>query len=77
LQPVAAFTSVAVRSSTFVNWSGVSVGRSASRTAAAAATCGAANEVPDACRNSSGPQSEYPWLTHVGRGAVSARGSVE
>jgi len=69
--------SVAVRSNRFKTWSGCSAGSSANKTAAAAVTCGAANEVPAACRNSSGPQSEYPWFWHSGRVAVRARGSVE
>ena len=30
--------------------------------AAAAVTIGAENDVPSACRNSNGPQSEYPWF---------------
>jgi hypothetical protein len=42
----------------FDTWSGRSDGFSASSTAAAAVTCGAANDVPEACTNSSGPQSE-------------------
>src|SRR6266511_1389747 len=45
-QPVEAFRSTADRSRMVVVWLGVSVERCASRSAAAAATCGAANDVP-------------------------------
>ena len=58
-QPFAAVSSVALRSSSHDTWSGVSFGSSPSTSAAAAETCGAANDVPIASRNSSGPQSEY------------------
>ena len=58
MQPFEALTSVAERSRMFAIWSDCSVGLNAISTAAAAATCGAAKEVPAACRNSSGPQSE-------------------
>ena len=57
-QPVAGFTSVAVRSSSHSTWSGVSFGSTPSSSAAAAATCGAANEVPMPSWNSDGPQFE-------------------
>src|SRR5262245_6953993 len=75
--PVAALTSAAECSSTDVTWSGVRVGLAANSSAAAAVTCAAAYDVPSAGRNSGGPQIEYPWSTHVGRFAVSVRGSVE
>src|SRR5580765_2429344 len=77
LQPFAAFTSVAERSRMFATWSDCKLGLSASSTAAAAVTWGAAKDVPAACRNSSGPQSEYPWFMQSGRNDVNARGSVE
>ena len=77
MQPFDAFTSVAVRSRMLMTWSGCNAGFSAKRTAAAAVTCGAAKDVPAAWRNSSGPQSEYPWFWQRGRDEVSARGKVE
>ena len=43
----------------YPTWSGVSEGSTPSRSAAAALTCGAANDVPIASRSSNGPQSEY------------------
>ena len=58
LQPVAALTSSAKRVRMCPTWSGWSRGRAASRSAAAAATCGAAKDVPSALRYSSGPQIE-------------------
>ena len=57
-QPFAASRSVAVDWRIFVTWSGCSVGCRLRSTAAAAATCGAAKDVPCASRYSSGPQLE-------------------
>jgi hypothetical protein len=49
---VAVFASTAVRWSRAVTWSGRRSGRTASSVAAAAVTCGAANEVPSGGRKS-------------------------
>ncbi len=57
-------SSVAVRSSSHETWSGVSAGSTPMRSAAAAVTCGAANEVPRPSWNSDGPQSEYGIPAH-------------
>jgi hypothetical protein len=77
LQLFAALRSTAVRSSRYEIWSAFSVGLSASRMAAAAVTCGAANDVPAPRRKSDGPQSEYPWSVQEGFCAVMASGIVE
>src|SRR5207237_6177596 len=76
-QPVAAFTSSALCSSSVVAWLFDSDGAVANSTAAAAVTCGAANDVPSGLRSSSGPQSEKPWSAQSGLGDVIASGSVE
>ncbi len=57
-QPSAGVMSTAERSSSVATWSGVSVGSVASRSAAAADTWGAANEVPSPPEYSSPAQSE-------------------
>ena len=76
-QPVAGETSSAPRSSSHDTWSGVSVGSCPSRSAAAAETCGAANDVPIASRNSSGPQIEYGPSGHAVAESARSRGMVE
>ena len=76
-QPVAAFASSALRSSSHATCSGASLGSWPSRSAAAAETCGAANDVPIASRNSNGPQSEYGWSAQPARRSTSCRGIVE
>ena len=57
-QPFAGVASVAECSSSSEAWSGRRPGRSANSIAAAAETCAAENDVPDAWRKSFGPQSE-------------------
>ena len=57
-QPVEELASAAERSSSHSTWSGVSFGSTPRSSAAAAATCGAANEVPIPSLNSDGPQLE-------------------
>ena len=56
--PLAGVAVVAVRSISVETWSGLSEGRIENRVAAAALTCGAENDVPDAWRYSFGPQLE-------------------
>ncbi len=75
--PVDASSSIALRSSSHETWSGRSVGSWPRMSAAAAATCGAAKDVPIALRNSSGPQSEYGCPVHAGLSSSRFVGIVE
>ena len=77
MQPFVAFTSSALCSSNASTWLFVSWGFTAKSSAAAAETCGAANDVPSGSLYSSLPQSEKPCGTQVARSAVSASGKVE
>ena len=79
-QPVAGVASVALRSSTHSSWELESLGYSPSRSAAAAVTCGAANDVPIPSLNSDGPQFAYALFgpLHPGTEASTRlRGIVE
>ena len=78
MQPVAALTSAAERSSSAVTCVGASDGRAAMSSAAAAETCAAAYDVPSAVAELGRPAAaSSPGRAQAGRFAVSARGSVE